>query len=48
MNRIYELVEDGAADEYDVQRLRGLQSQLHIVDANIFFSHGETGCFCRD
>jgi len=35
MNRIYELVEDGAADEYDVQRLRGLQSQLHIVDAKI-------------
>ena len=35
MHRIYELVEDGAADEYDVQRLRGLQSQLHIIDMKI-------------
>ena len=35
MDMIYTLIEDGAADEYDIQRLRGVQSQLHIIDAKI-------------
>lgn len=35
MDMIYALIEDGAADEYDIQRLRGVQSQLHIIEAKI-------------
>ena len=35
MDMIYTLIEDGAADEYDIQRLRGVQSQLHIIEAKI-------------